>query len=201
MTCASGCAECRCPTDAEIRGPVGRPLAFRTQLEKARYLDAAARMDVALEGLQRFVAAQPWRRMDAERRARAIHAWVRDRIAYSCDRVQNPRGRELFLDSVALLRRGHGDCDDKARLFVALCLASGLEARIVPQLDRRTGDFVHVQAAVRWPGSERVPGAEADGWVRAELILSGLELGGDPRSVPRDAAGVPLHAGPWVRRC
>jgi hypothetical protein len=49
--------------------------------------------------------------------------------------------------------------------------------------------FVHVQAEVRWPGSVRDPRADNDGWILAELILRGVELGQDPMAAPRGPDG------------
>ncbi len=74
-----------------------------------------------------------------------------------------------------MLERGADDCDGKSRLFVALVRAApigGVEARILPVFRHHKGiftpdDFVHVQAQVRWPGSEKKIHAGAGGWLRA----------------------------------
>lgn len=53
----------------------------------------------------------------------------------------------------------------------------------------RHGNFVHVQAEVRYPGSEHEPNAQPGGWLLAELILRGCALGQDPDTCPTFADG------------
>ncbi len=157
-----------------------RTISFSSLEEKARWLDAAASLDANLKIVrdlaQRYAGAvNP---NEHERLARGLHQFVRDGVRY----VHDP-GHEEFADSGVILRRGFDDCDGKARLFVALCRVVGLEARIRPVFRAHPNRFVHVQAEVRWPGSQSVKGAAADGWILAELILKGCELGQDPDTV------------------
>ncbi len=52
-------------------------------------------------------------------------------------------------DAVDALRRGVDDCDAKARLFVALCLAAGVPAEIQPWWSKsQPRDLMHVSAKV-----------------------------------------------------
>lgn len=106
-----------------------------------------------------------------------IHRYVRDHIRYVRDPIDPATGRrrEEFADAGVVLRRGYDDCDGKARLVCALALRAGLQARLRAVF--KVGDFVHVQAELRWPGSNRYPGASRDGWVISETILRGVELG------------------------
>lgn len=120
---------------------------------------------------------------DLEGQAIDLHRFVRDAVTY----VRDP-SREEFSDSNAILLRGYGDCDDKARLFVALCRAISLQARIRPLFNRQ-GEFVHVQAEVRWPGSETRPDTQLGGWILAECILKDIALGQNPEHMPRDEWG------------
>jgi transglutaminase-like putative cysteine protease len=157
-----------------------RPVVFQDWEAKANYLDGAAWIDARL----------PFVRDIARRFAKACNpnnfqalAWMcfrfcRDRIRY----VPDPASEE-FSDSQQILEQGFGDCDDKTRLFVALCRSLRLEARIRPVLQRTAegDDFVHVQAQVRWPGSSRTLKSGEGGWVTAEVILKDCELGDEPQ--------------------
>jgi hypothetical protein len=70
---------------------------------------------------------------------------------------------------------------------VALALTAGLQARIRAVF--KVGDFVHVQAELRWPGSSRYPLAQKGGWVVSETILKGVPLGHGAEAGLRDAYG------------
>jgi hypothetical protein len=125
-----------------------------------------------------------------------LQRWVRDVIAY----VRDWGGREEFADSRTIIRRGFDDCDGKSRLYVALVRGlhiAGLRARIRPIVTPRKLEFVHVQAEVHFPGSEKDSRSFDGGWLLAELILAGVELGENPVAVGRkDAAGSYVLAGP-----
>jgi transglutaminase-like putative cysteine protease len=103
---------------------------------------------------------------DQEALARDLHQFVRDCIKY----IRDPAGEE-FSDAQQVFQQGFGDCDDKVRLFVALCRSLGIEARVLPIF--RGSDFVHVQAEVRVGDPPR--------WMVAELIVKGIALGEHPR--------------------
>jgi hypothetical protein len=173
----------------------GREIIFATLEEKARWLDAAASFDALRGGIQR-IASRFTSEPRPEIRTRNIHRFVRDRIHYERDfqLSRNAPGEE-FADSPTVLRRGYGDCDDKARLFVALMRAAelvrplGAQARIRAVFRKHPLDFVHVQAEVRWPGSGRSSRSYKDGWILAELILKGCELGQNPDEMPRGSRG------------
>lgn len=77
-------------------------------------------------------------------------------------------------DAVDAYLRGHDDCDAKARLFVALCLARGFEARLWPLWKK--GQLTHVAAEVLYRGK----------WVHAETILSRARLGEMHTEVPKE---------------
>jgi transglutaminase-like putative cysteine protease len=157
--------------------PVEHVATFERWEDKAAWLHGAAERDAADPVVRalawRFVAAHP----DPVGRARAIQRWVRDAIRYVRDPKKGGRRREQFASSRVILWRGQDDCDGKARLFVALCLAAGLTARIRPVV--QGGEFVHVQGEVLLPG----------GWTCAELILRGVELGQGIEAAQRDAHG------------
>jgi hypothetical protein len=169
-----------------------RVLSFDSLESKAKWLDAAAGLDALRAEVQtqakRFLAYG-----DAEARTRAIQRWVRDIVKYQYDfRVSQSLPGEEFADTASAIERGFGDCDDKARVFVALVRAAemlkplGVKVRIRPVFAKMpTPQFVHVQAEVTWPRSELHENAMAGGWLLAELIVKGCEIGQDPDTVPR----------------
>lgn len=172
-----------------------RVLSFATLGEKAKWLDAAAGLD-SLRTLVQHHAKRFLAYSDAEARTRAIQRWVRDNIKYQYDwRVSQGLPGEEFSDTSTLLERGYGDCDDKARAFVALIRAVemvkplGVKSRIRPIFTKTPRQFVHVQAEVIWPRSELHENAMPEGWLLAELIVKGCEIGQDPDTVPRLASG------------
>ena len=174
----------------------GREIIFPTLVDKAKWLDSMSSFDALRRGIQ-GVASQFTRDPRPEMRTRNIHRFCRDRIHYERDfQLSRNRPGEEFADSPTVLRRGYGDCDDKARLFVALMRAAelvrplGTESRIHAVFRKHPViDFVHVQADVRWPGSKSNPRADANGWILAELILKGCELGQNPDEMPRGPHG------------
>lgn len=181
----------RVPSNSTVR-----VISFPTLEEKAAWLDSHASLD-ALRGQVQFAAKRFLLVNDAEARTRAIQRWVRDQIGYQYDfRVSQGLPGEEFADTSSTLDRGFGDCDDKARAFVALVRAAemkkplGVQVRIRPVFQRSPDDrFVHVQAEVRWPRSELHENAMPDGWLLAELIVKGCEIGQDPDTVPRLPSG------------
>jgi transglutaminase-like putative cysteine protease len=94
-------------------------------------------------------------------------------------------------DAVEALDRGKDDCDAKARLFVALCLAGGLRARMVPRWNQvavsettpngRT--LTHVSAEVVIAGQ----------WRPVELTLARARLGEVGEQVPKE-----IKTGKWL---
>lgn len=155
-------------------------VSFRSGEEKSRYLDAKCSLDARIPAVREF-ALRIARTRDPNRadlRAKDFHRFVRDNIRY----VPDPFDEE-FADASTILQRAAGDCDDKARLFVALCRAVGIESRIRPVFTGK--EFTHVQAEVKWPMSDRDPNAQPNGWIVVELILKNLPLGADIDEVPR----------------
>lgn len=182
------------------RSSAVRVIHWPTLDEKAHWLDAASSLDAFRQRVL-DVAGRFLRIDDPEARTRAMHRWVRDMITYVHDfRVSQGEPGEEFADASSVLARRFGDCDDKARLFVALVRAGemldplGVEARIRPVFLRAPEAFVHVQAETRWPRSSYVDGAMPGGWLLAETILRGCEIGQDPDSCPRGPRGERLLA-------
>lgn len=80
-------------------------------------------------------------------------------------------------DAIDAYTRGHDDCDSKARLFVALCLAAGFKARLWPLW--KHGALQHVAAEVQFQGQ----------WFHAETIVSRARLGELHTQVPKEPNG------------
>jgi len=168
----------------ELGAGAPRVVDFATPRAKADWLDASASLDALephIRELARGIVRGAVSKGDAMQK---LHRWVRDRIAY----VRDPGGREEFADSLTVARSGQDDCDGKARLLVALVRSlrdPTMRARIRPVF--RGPDFVHVQAELEWPGSR--------GWVLAEVIVRGVELGEDPENARGADGSIPM-AGP-----
>jgi transglutaminase-like putative cysteine protease len=165
-----------------MSGPtITRTTTFKGPDEKANWLDAMAALDARLpetRALARRFAMSPYNDPNQlGALARQFHRFVRDSIKY----VRDPHAEE-FTDSDTILLRGYGDCDDKARLYVALCRSAGIVARIRPCFVG--DDFVHVQAETLLSDCEHGaacfqedPGCQ---WCLSELIVHGLEIGDAP---------------------
>jgi len=143
-----------------------RRRSFRNVREKAAYMqdcaveDARSPLVVATAARFRGIT-DPWQR------ARAILQFCQYCIEY----VRDPGpGVEVLDSSDVGLVRGFGDCDLKARLCVALMLATGLHAEIDPVF---AGDsFPHVRARVYLDGR----------WWRVDPSILNSDIGTLPQS-------------------
>lgn len=102
-----------------------------------------------------------------------LQRFVRDQIRY----VNDIDGVETLRTPIQTLKLQAGDCDDKAVLLAALAATIGFATRFCA-IGVRGGDFSHVMAQARL-------GA---GWINAETIVPGAELGW----FPTDATSVML---------
>ena len=170
-----------------------KQIAFRTEYDKAVYLDQKASED-STDELVRSLALRFAATASALAAAQAIHRFVRDRVVYQRD----PAG-EQFASARVVIERGWDDCDGKARTVVALVRAVArlrpdweLEAKIAPHW--RSGHFAHVSAHIRFLGSHVHPRADkAGGWLESDTIVKGLELGQQPDEARDRATGrIPL---------
>ena len=123
---------------------------------------------------------------------KAIQNWVRDRIGYAFD----PLGTEMIQTPPATLKRGYGDCDDKAILVAAMLTALGFETEFLAvggtgqgwqtQCSSTPGElpeYSHVLAGVRYGAKNgRLP-PFLDGWLPLETIVPGVGPGWLPRGV------------------
>ncbi len=142
-----------------------RMIRFKDNLEKAAYLQNEAVKDARFPIVQAW-AAQFRNIPDEMARARAIL-----RFCTHCIDYVNDPGVEVLDDSAVALVRGFGDCDVKARLFVALCELSGLRARTQPIL--RGNRFPHIRAEVFVDGK----------WQVADPIIANSDVGRVPSNV------------------
>jgi hypothetical protein len=129
---------------------LARQVVFPSREAKAAYMARAAEDDAG-DPIVRDWARQ-FMPLPEERRAEAILRFCQDCVRYERDPAWhdvegNRHGIELLDSSSVCLHRGYGDCDAKARLFVALCLACGLRAAIEPVFRGKEG-FPHVRARV-----------------------------------------------------
>jgi transglutaminase-like putative cysteine protease len=130
---------------------------------------------------------------DTRRFAFLAHTVARDWIRQESD-TERTGGEDIagltrspsIDDAVDALLRGTDDCDAKARLFVAICLAAGISAEVVPYWRRVDGtthhepygrdgeQLYHVAARVFLGGK----------WLPVELTLSRARLGEPGEIVP-----------------
>jgi transglutaminase-like putative cysteine protease len=175
---------------------VVRKIAFDSLEEKAAWLDSSASLDAGRDGVRALAArivSEHGR--DPRRLAESAFLYWRDGIRYERDvRLSDMERAEQFADPDAVMRRGFDDCDGKARGFVATIRAVAIEARtpalrarIVPIFSADWSDFKHVQAEVRWDGSNGYRHARPDGWLLAELTLAGVPLGAGVEAASRSA--------------
>lgn len=152
-----------------------RRIRFVKQADKARWLDAAARLDATDPRI--YEAAMDWGGIGSDREvAERLFAAIRDRIRYAPDEAQGAR-QEVLADSATVIGRGWDDCDGKARALVALALARGIPARIVACWLGR--EFAHVAAELRIAGR----------WIHADPTLRRAALGQSWREVPKERDG------------
>ncbi|MBK8997446.1 MAG: hypothetical protein IPM35_17090 [Myxococcales bacterium] len=155
--------------------------------EKWAFLERAPARDAADPVIQ-DVARSLWRVAlgtgETGERARMAFAHLAHALARDCVRYETDTKRTGGEDiagftrrqghTLEALERGKDDCDAKARLFVALCLAAGLRARMVPRWE---GEVLrHVSAAVTIGGRE----------LAVETILSRARLGEVAEQVPHE---------------
>jgi hypothetical protein len=151
-----------------------RWINFADREAKAAYMADAARHDAEDPAVLRW--ARAFRGLPRPDREEAILRFVQRCIRYERDPAwfdaQGTRhGIELLDSSAVGLHRGYGDCDLKARVFVALCLAAGVPAAIEPVFRGETG-FPHVRARVRMRDDE---------WETADPTIVNSTIGKLPR--------------------
>jgi transglutaminase-like putative cysteine protease len=158
-----------------------RAISFEQWQDKARWLDGAATYDARLPRVRdvaRMIAAPHFARDPNDVKSVVLDVFfvVRTHIHY----VSDPMSEE-FSDAEQVLDSREGDCDDKVRCFVALVRSlytpERCDVMIRPVL--KGGEFAHVQAVVKWPGSQKEPKALPGGWLVAEVILRDAQLGDD----------------------
>lgn len=98
------------------------------------------------------------------------------------DGLTDPQGSTL-----SSLERGTDDCDAKARIFVALCLAVGISAEMQPLW--RGERLQHVFGRVWVQG----PYDTAPRWYNAETILARAKLGDERQAIPTET-----DTGSWL---
>ena len=159
---------------------LARWVSFPDREAKARYMARAAEHDAkdpAVIGWARQFMGLP-----REKRAAAILTYCQRCIRYERDPAWwdlngNRHGIELLDSSSVGFARGYGDCDLKARMFTALCLACTLRAKTDPVFVGEEG-FPHVRAKVLVEDSESAGGGT---WEVADPTLVYSRIGYLPR--------------------
>jgi len=160
----------------------GRWVHFRNREDKARYMAEAAKHDAedpAIRAWARHFQAC-CARAGVALAAAILHFCQRD-IRYERDPAWfeddgTRHGIELLDSSAVGLNRGYGDCDLKARMFVALCLAAGVPAEIEPVFKGENG-FPHVRARVLSPSGE----TGGSTWETADPTIVNSQIGRLPK--------------------
>lgn len=157
----------------------------KSELNKWRFLYAAPHLDARnrhIVGLAKILWEAAQRR--PERFVNLAHCVARDNIAFVRD-TSRVGGEDIAGytrlpsrdDAVEALLRGADDCDAKSRIFVALCLAAKIPAKMMP-LER--GDMLqHVYGAV----------CLGEEWLPVETTLRRARVGDDPYEVPKELSG------------
>lgn len=135
------------------------------------------------------------------------HAVARDLIRYVTDTERVGREQidgltDPYISPLEPLTRGCDDCDAKARLFVALCLAKGIAAEIVPlpseQAVANGANLQHVAAKVFvglpfWDRESKQIREGAKQWAAVETILARAKAGETAKRIP-----VEKDTGNWL---
>ena len=160
----------------------GRWVHFRNREDKARYMADAAKHDAedpAIMAWAKHLAACCARRGLLLPPA-ILHFCQRDiryeRDPHWVDEDGTRHGIELLDSSAVGLNRAYGDCDVKARMFVALCLAAGVPAEIEPVFQGENG-FPHVRARVLSSTGE----TGGSRWETADPTIVNSEIGRLPK--------------------
>jgi transglutaminase-like putative cysteine protease len=99
--------------------PRSKAASLRKYLSPSPYIESRDR--TIRDGVAKIVpkGAAAWDQVEA------IYDWVRTNIEFVDDQGQEP------VDTLTTLKQRHGDCDEMSCLFIALCRAAGIPARLV----------------------------------------------------------------------
>jgi hypothetical protein len=148
----------------------------------ANQTDFGAPVQAVASHLWAIAQVSPWPEWCFAQLALAL---ARDCITYQLDtdrigREQIDGYTDPYCSPIEPLKRGVDDCDAKARLFVALCLARGIRAEMVDRW--KNEQLAHVYARTLVAG----PGQRAPTWSYAETILRRARLGETSDQVPTE---------------
>lgn len=172
---------------ADLEPEEQRKWEFLRDIPQRDAIDAQLRS--IAQSLSFVAGASPWPQWCFGNLALAL---VRDCVTYQLDndrvgREQIDGYTDPYASPILPLTRGVDDCDAKARLFVALCLAAGLNAEMVA---RKSGSKLsHVYARIFCQG----PGEPRARWYLAETILRRARLGDVAEAVPKER-----ETGKWL---
>jgi transglutaminase-like putative cysteine protease len=176
----------------------------RTDAEKLQYLQKIPHEDATKPEVQ-ALAANLWAVATLSPCAKWAYVELaqcvaRDLIRYETDRERVGREQidgwtDPYISPLAPLERGADDCDAKARLFVALCLAKQISAKIMPrpsEAEVKAGkNLTHIWALV-WVAlpvydkATKTLTQGAQNWIPIETILARAKLNEQAEHIPRE---------------
>jgi transglutaminase-like putative cysteine protease len=163
-----------------------------TDPEKAALLDVGGSLDSGLPQVRALAAAVCGAGSDPAEAVRRALRFAQTAIRYVRDTLRTPEDVKIagkstetdeFAASPQILKRRYGDCDDKARVLLAILRARRIESRVHPVFEVR--EFVHVQLECRYPGSENHPLAQDNGWLRLDPTAREALVGEAPPDTER----------------
>jgi transglutaminase-like putative cysteine protease len=176
----------------------------RPDSEKLQFLQTVSAKDAAEPEVQ-ALAENLWQVACASRFPKwafveLAQCVARDLIRYVTDhervgREQIDGWTDPYISPLAPLERGTDDCDAKARLFVALCLARQISAKVMPrptETEVKAGrPLTHVWALV-WVGlpiydkTTKTLTQGAQNWVPIETILARAKVNEQAEHIPHE---------------
>jgi transglutaminase-like putative cysteine protease len=92
-------------------------------LDLSPYLRPTPLLDFHAREIQSLVSERGWGALEPLRRVAAVHAFVRDEIPFGYNRTDS-------IPASVVLRDGHGQCNTKTTLLMALLRAAGVPCRL-----------------------------------------------------------------------
>lgn len=176
----------------------------RSDWEKLQFLQSVPHKDAGQPEVQ-ALAANLWAVACASKFPRWAYVELaqcvaRDLVRYVTDRERVGREQvdgwtDPYISPLEPLMRGLDDCDAKARLFVALCLARQISAKVMPrptEMKVKAGAaLTHVWAVVYvglpvYDAETKTLTQGATQWVPIETILARAKVNEQAEQIPKE---------------